>query len=271
MAAAHFGADPDRVIALPGSEIGLRLLPVLGLGRPIQAFSPSYGTHAEVADRQFGNGEMNGVELAGTVLLANPNNPNGVVHDPAYLLDLLHRRRARGGWLVVDEAFADCDPERSLIPLLGAGDQAVVFRSFGKFFGLAGVRLGFAVGPPSIVARLRSLLGDWPVSAQAIAWGSAAYGDTEWIAATRQRLRVAANALDAMLRRHGFDVRGDCPLFRLAEHEDAPAIFDRLARRGILVRPFEGQPRWLRFGLPRDADASARLDGALAEASTPDD
>jgi cobalamin biosynthetic protein CobC len=262
-AARHFGVDPSRVAAVPGSEIALRLLGAIGLPRPIVALHPSYGTHGEAADERIDVPLL--VEQArapGTILLANPNNPDGRVIDPAQLRRLAADRH---DWLVIDEAFADATPETSIFPHLDGTEPVLVLRSFGKFFGLAGVRLGFAIAPPAIIARWRALLGDWPVSAHAIAWGTAAYADDEWIARTRTALAEQAAAFDAVLARHGLAAQGACPLFRLVEHPDAPAIFERLAQVGILTRPFADRRDWLRFGVPGDAVALARLERALAD------
>ena len=263
-AARYVGADPARVAAVPGSEIALRLLPALGLSRPIVSIRPAYGTHTEVAAEQVAVAALDGVAgNAATILLANPNNPDGRVIDPARLRRIAVAQREAGGWLVVDEAFADAAPADSI---LGDPDDdlpVIVLRSFGKFFGLAGLRLGFVVAPPGVLRRLRALLGDWPVTAQAIAWGTAAYGDDRWIAATRQSLAERATRLDAVLGRHGLHAVGDSPLFRLVEHRDAAAIFERLARAGILTRPFRDRPDWLRLGLPDGEAAFDRLDRAL--------
>lgn len=139
----------------------------------------------------------------------------------------------------------------------------MVLRSFGKFFGLAGVRLGFVIAAPGVLAGLRDLLGDWPVSAHAITWGSAAYADRAWIAATRIALVKRAAALDAVLARHGLTARGACPLFRMVETPEAAPIFLRLAAAGILVRPFADAPERLRFGVPAAAADLERLDEAL--------
>ena len=126
------------------------------------------------------------------------------------------------------------------------------------------MRLGFLLGPREFVARMRGMLGEWPVSAAAIAFGNAAYQDRRWIDGAVAALEQQAAQLDDLLARHGLKVRGECPLFRLAEGEDGLALFDRLARRSILTRPFQENRRWLRLGLPANADALARLDWALA-------
>ena len=111
-------------------------------------------------------------------------------------------------------------------------------RSFGKFYGLAGLRLGFVVGDPALLARLRARHGDWPVSADAIAAGLRAYLDARWASRTRRRLTRNAMRLDELLGRAGCEVLGGTPLFRLARTADASQRFERLARRGVLVRPF---------------------------------
>ncbi|SFR76376.1 aminotransferase class I/II-fold pyridoxal phosphate-dependent enzyme [Sphingomonas jatrophae] len=263
-AAAHFGVAAERVAAVPGSEVALRLIRAIGLPGPVVCARPSYGTHVEVAARQAPAAALLADGgIAGTLLLANPNNPDGRVLEADDLLRRAHAQAAAGGWLAVDEAFADVSAGSSIGARIGADAPVVVFRSFGKFFGLAGVRLGFVIAPEPVLVRLRGLLGDWPVSAQAIAWGTAAYADAAWIGATRSWLAEQAAALDALLARHGLTARGECPLFRLIEHDDAGGLFARLAGAGILVRPFAAEPRWLRFGLPGDAAAMSRLDAAL--------
>lgn len=264
VAGAWFGAAGSGVAALPGSEIGLRLLRTLALPGPYRHVAPCYGSHRVALP---GSAPIGIEALAdeagrgGTILLANPNNPDGRVLAPADLLAAARALRARRGWLIVDEAFAEAVAGASVVPALAAGDPVLVLRSFGKFFGLAGVRLGFLVGREEMVAPIRNLLGSWPVSATALAVGRAAYADRGWAAGMQKDLSAMAAALDEILRRHGLGPRGECPLFRLVEN--APGLFDRLARQGILTRPFDDTPGWLRIGLPGDEAALARLDAAL--------
>lgn len=264
-AADFFGVAPELVVALPGTEIGLRLLGDLLPGPAWHAW-PSYRTHAEI----FGGSNAISAEALedvheGTVILANPNNPDGRIVAAEQLLGLLTRLRASKGWLVVDEAFADFDHRHSLARHVDHEVPLVVLRSFGKFFGLAGVRLGFLIGPARLTSRLRAMLGAWPLSAAALAIGTEAYNDGEWIATTRSELVNDAAALDSVLKTRGLTPIGNCPLFRLVEVDDAHAVFDRLARNAILTRPFDYDPRWLRIGLPPSPVALARLDRALAD------
>ncbi len=266
-AGAMFGTDGASVAAVPGSEIGLRMLDSIGLPAPCHVVTPGYGTHrAALTDARPIPFDRIGAaaRAGGTLLLANPNNPDGRVMAADAVIELGERVARRGGWLVVDEAFADAVPAASVVPVLRARDNILVIRSFGKFFGLAGLRLGFVVGPAPMVERIRRRSGSWPVSSLAIAIGVPAYRDRKWIDDTRSRLVRAAAALDRTLAAHGLSPDGRCPLFRLVDTPDAARLFERLARAGILTRPFDDAPGWLRFGLPPDPAALARLDQALA-------
>jgi len=277
VAARYFGVMPEHVCATPGSELGLRLLADAGAPAPFSCLWPAYRTHLEgLPGCQPGSPE----ELAqlarqpGTLLLANPNNPDGRLLGVDTLLKVARDKQRAGGWLVVDEAFIDAHAGGSLAPSLWniMTEQpdlpVVLLRSFGKFFGLPGLRLGFLIGPLGLVQRMRALLGSWPVNAAAISIGRAAYADEVWHATTRARLSEDCAVLDDLLTRHGLSPRGDCPLFRLVEAEEheggSAALFEHLARQGILTRPFSYDPRWLRIGLPATRAQRARLDAALA-------
>ena len=261
-AADHFGVAADHVCALPGTEIGLRLVGKL-LDGPVRHASPAYRTHGAMVPGAAPV-DLDHLDHADgqTLILANPNNPDGRIHGVAALRALLDRR-GPDGWLVVDEAFADGHPDISLAPFVADDRRLMLLRSFGKFFGLAGLRLGFLVAPRAIIARVRDRLGAWPVSAAAIAIGTAAYRDTAWIEAMRNQLQREAQALDALLLRCGHQPIGQSPLFRLIEMPHAMALLERLAGQAILTRPFEAQPQWLRIGLPADAMGLARLERAL--------
>ena len=262
IAAAHFGVDPALCLAVAGSEVGLRgLATVLGLfGRHDRL---AYGTYAQA----FASPPEGSDAEAPTVLvIGNPNNPDGRIRGRAVLLAALARQEMRSGWLIVDEAFADCLPEWSVADEVGEERRLIVTRSFGKFFGLAGVRLGFVLGPSAVLAQLRHLQGEWPICAAAIAYGTAAYADASWIAQTRCGLFAAVTRLDRLLLRHGLIPKGSCPLFRLIETDAARHLFTALAERRILTRPFADHSRLLRLGLPAGENALGRLAQALAEA-----
>ncbi len=262
-AAACFGIAAENVCAVPGTEIGMRIVGRV-IGSPARYVWPGYRTHGEMMTSADAIAFEDIGDADGTLILANPNNPDGRVLARDAMLDLIERR-PKSSWLLLDEAFADAYPSVSVVDRVNDTRGLVVFRSFGKFFGLAGLRLGFVLAPRPIIAATRGLLGAWPVSAAACAIGSAAYRDTSWIAAMQQLLASEAADLDAMLVRSGFLPIGRCPLFRLIETDEAPAVFERLARQAVLTRPFADNPCWLRIGLPGSAAALDRLEGALSD------
>jgi cobalamin biosynthesis protein CobC len=284
-AAVSFGiADPACVIATPGSDLALRLLGRVFAGRRVAVVRPGYSGHVLA----WGEADVtlisaDDIEVAArvhdVVLLANPNNPDGRVVERERLLAAAEELGARGGTLIVDEAFADVRPEQSVCGALSGG--VMVFRSFGKFFGLAGVRLGFvAMACPRMRRALRSALGDWPVSGLAVALGTAAYRDLVWQSTQRRRLQAAAECLDSMLIRAGLAIVGGTTLFRLARADaaagrgtaaserTADATFRHLAQHGILTRPFSSDASLLRFGLPADEAQWQRLAIALVSRSS---
>ena len=269
VAAQTYGAPSGaHVVAAPGTQILLPL--VAALVRPGRAavLAPSYGEFTRAATLAGHNvAEVDGLAAIGEaqlVLVANPNNPDGRLSTRNDLMALAGNLRAHGGLLVVDEAFMDVRPSgESLAADLSEGN-IVVLRSFGKFFGLAGVRLGFALAAPKIATRLSAMLGPWAVSGPALAIGAKALADAAWIRKTRIRLEGSAKKLDGTLIQSGLDIVGGTNLFRLVRTDAAGELFDHLGRAGILVRRFPEQPNWLRLGLPANAQAWRRLQIALA-------
>lgn len=267
-AAQVYGAPlPACVVAAPGTQSLLPLVAALKPAGQVAILGPTYAEHARTAvlagHRVIEAQELNQLGDADLAIVVNPNNPDGRLLATADLLALAEKLGKRAGILVVDEAFIDVEaPETSLAGGVLRGN-IVVLRSFGKFFGLAGVRLGFAIAAEDIAARLRASLGPWAVSGPAIAIGAIALADTAWIDATRLRLAQAAQRLDQLLAAAELEVVGGTALFRLAQ-TPAAALYQKLGRAGILVRRFAEHPTWLRFGLPGDEQAWQRLANALA-------
>jgi len=196
-------------------------------------------------------------------VVVNPNNPDGRIVEPEQLALTATALAMHGGLLVVDEAFMDVvAPAMSLVPTL-PHEGAVVMRSFGKAYGLAGLRLGFAVTSGTFGGKLRAALGPWAVSGPAIEIGRRALADRDWLAGSVSRLNEDAKRLDHLLTVAGFTTVGGTPLFRLAEREDAELWFQRLGQAGILTRPFPTRPSALRFGIPSNESGWARLEMAL--------
>ncbi len=253
-AAAFYGADgPQCLVAAPGSQALIQLLPRLVepgrtaiLGPTYGEFDPAFSAAGHRVDHIENIADAAGYDIA---VIVNPNNPDGRRIAPERLADLAATLNGKGGLLVIDEAFCDPEPAISTVPFV-ARSSCVVLRSFGKFFGLAGIRLGFAVTQPAFAARMRAALGPWPVSGPAAWIGEKALSDRQWVAETRMRLRQQAMQLDGLLEGAGFKVIGGTALFRLAATPDGETVFEALAGHGVYVRHFDAHPGILRFGLP---------------------
>ncbi len=265
IAAAAYGASgPAMVAVAPGTQAVISLLPLLCPARRVAVLSPTYGEHAacwassgaEVRQAP----DLDGLAGAEVAVACNPNNPDGRRWPAETLLAVARGVRL----LVIDEAFADLEADvGSCVPRLCEDARILVLRSFGKCYGLAGLRLGFAVSAPSLAARLRQALGPWPVSGAALAVAPPALLDEAWRRAVTERCQVGAKRLDGLLAHAGLHVLGGTLLFRLATTRDAEAWCERLGRAGILVRAFPQAPGWLRFGLPGDEAAWDRLDAVM--------
>ncbi|MEM7491525.1 MAG: aminotransferase class I/II-fold pyridoxal phosphate-dependent enzyme, partial [Pseudomonadota bacterium] len=230
----------------PGASALIARLPLLARPGPVHIPGPTYNEHAaafRAAGHTIGPGGP-------TAVVVHPNNPDGAL-----------RPRPDAPLAIIDESFCDVSPEVSHIDH-ATRPGTVILKSFGKFWGLGGLRLGFAIGTPETLAPLRDALGPWPVSGPALAIGTAALSDPTWAATTRTRLARDADRLDTCMAPHGRLV-GGTTLFRLYEVPDAAALRDRLARRRIWSRTFPYSTTWLRLGLP-PADGWDRLADALS-------
>jgi cobalamin biosynthetic protein CobC len=266
--AAHYYGAPsaDYVLPAPGTQILLPQVAMLRAPGRAAVLGPTYAEHlraATLAGHQA-NEVLNIDQLrsADLAVIVNPNNPDGRIVPKAELLDLARELRQRGGILVVDEAFADVTPDVSLAADLDCRN-IVLLRSFGKFFGLAGLRLGFALAAPQLALRLDALLGPWAVSGPAVFVGAQALSDVSWQSRMIAQLADAALRLDSMLAGVGLEIAGGTSLYRLTRSSNAQELYDRLGGAGILVRRFEEHATWLRWGLPQSEMEWERLDAAL--------
>jgi cobalamin biosynthetic protein CobC len=264
-AADRYGVrDLETIVAAPGTQALIQLLPRLVPKCRVAVVGPTYEEH-EVSWRRHGHdvttvGDLSETDGAEVVIVVNPDNPTGRLLTTDEL-------RARKAMLVVDEAFIDFLPASASL----AGDlpwNAIVLRSFGKAYGLAGLRLGFAIAEPGIAARLREELGPWAVSGSALTIGRAALADNAWLTAAAARLKRDGKRLDEMLIAAGFTLLGGTRLFRLARHDDAAGMVQQLGRHGIHVRTFFLEPDRLRFGLPGNDAAFDRLAAVLLDCRT---
>ncbi|NTI48857.1 threonine-phosphate decarboxylase [Agrobacterium rhizogenes] len=253
-------------LPVPGTQSVIQLLPRLAPVGSVAILSPTYGEYArafKLAGLLLNEvTEINDVtEGNDLVVVVNPNNPDGRLLPIERLRELHDRLQERGGILVVDEAFGDMEPEASLAPHASSMPNLIIFRSFGKFFGLAGLRLGFVIAEASILARFEDWLGPWAVSGPALSLAACLMdGDTT---AIRNRILDRRAALDAVLHRAKLNIAGGTGLFALVADERASDIYSYLCHHHILVRKFDYAPNWLRFGLAPDEEGDRRLAGVL--------
>jgi cobalamin biosynthetic protein CobC len=263
-------------VAVSGSQAAIQALPRLwasGRGRQsavarVGVPAPGYNEHAhgweqaghDVVPLAVGDFAA-AVDQLDVLVVCNPNNPTGERITPAELLEWHARLSARGGWLIVDEAFADSIPETS-VARHADREGLIVLRSLGKFFGLAGARVGFVFSVSPLLDALAAWLGPWAIAGPSRVVAQAALDDRVWQEETRRRLRSDSLRLAGLLARHDLPPAGGCDLFQWVRTAHALEIHEALARHCILTRWFDS-PASLRFGLPAAVEDWQRLDETL--------
>ena len=274
-AQAYYGAP--QMLPVAGTQAAIQALPRLRLPSRVVVAAPSYAEHAHHwaqhghTLRQAPYDALDAaVAECDVMVVVNPNNPTGATVPRERLLDWAAQLSARGGWLIVDEAFGDTGLQASAASpaapaaqdLGGMPEGLIVLRSVGKFFGLAGLRLGFVAAQPALLDALADLLGPWTVSGPAQQVALAALRDTAWQERTRARLRAGGQRLQSLLAAHGIHSSGSA-LFQWWPEARAEAFHEHMARHGIWVRLFTNAARGIRLGLPPDEAGWQRLEHAL--------
>lgn len=251
-AARGFWQVPDgaAVLAAPGASALIAQMPRLIQGTRVQITPPTYNEHG-AAFRAAG-WQVRDHGPADARVLVHPNNPDGRHFSPGAF---------HPGLTVIDESFCDVIPDHSLIAH-AARPGIVVLKSFGKFWGLAGLRLGFAIAAADTIARLADMLGPWPVSGPALLVGAQALGDADWAERTRARLSQNRKRMDAMLVGAGAETVGGTDLFGLYRVDCAEHWQTRLAHAQIWTRVFPYADDLIRLGLPPE-DRWTQLEDAL--------
>jgi len=257
-----------NLLPVAGSQAAIQALPRLRRNATVGIVSPAYAEHAAAWQREghklleISEGAIErALERLDVLLLVNPNNPTGRRIEPQRLLAWHARLAERGGWLVVDEAFIDCTPEHSLAAFSDR-PGLIVLRSFGKFFGMAGIRLGFVLAQPALLEQLAELLGPWTISGPSRVVASALLQDQAGQRQQCERLLADGERLATLLSAQGLTPTGGCALFQFCCMTQAAELHEFLAARGILTRLF-ATPQSLRFGLPPDEAGWQRLQQAL--------
>jgi cobalamin biosynthetic protein CobC len=271
--AARAYYEAPQVLPVAGSQAAIQALPPLRTPGRVGIITPGYAEHAR-AWRRAGH-EVVAVPVVGlgkaarqvdVLVVTHPNNPTGDCFAVETLLDWHDCLVARGSWLVVDEAFMDPTPADSLAAYC-ARPGLIVLRSLGKFFGLAGARVGFVLGEAALLRQLAEALGPWPLAGPSRSVASDALADIVWQSAMRRELPEASARLAQLLTAHGLVPTGGCNLFQWVVTREANAIHEALARQGVLTRLFPDPPS-LRFGLPGTEQGWMRLEAALAVPSS---
>ena len=267
-AARGYYVVPEHIglIAGNGTQPFIQILPLVLSHQKVAVVSPTYEEHAHCwknAGRNVLKAETLGsaVQEAEIVIIVNPNNPTAVTYQADELLNAAKQLEKKSGFLIVDEAFGDLMPELSMVPYIT--ENIIVLRSFGKFFGLAGLRLGFAICAQSLCEELLAKLGPWSVSGPALEIGALAFDDKYWIANTRAQVKQNGKDQVEVIQVCGFELIGSAGLFMEFEHVNATGIYEALQREHILVRSFPERPTRLRFGLCKNMEELERLAWAL--------
>ncbi|KQY22601.1 threonine-phosphate decarboxylase CobD [Rhizobium sp. Root483D2] len=269
-AARYYRSSGSLPLPVPGTQSVIQLLPrLVAPGRRIAIFAPTYGEYARAfASAGFAIDEISSADQLtpdhGLAVLVNPNNPTGRAFAPEDVVCMAQRMQAHGGLLLVDEAFGDTAPDLCVAGQTAAHGNLIVFRSFGKFFGLAGLRLGFVIAAEPVLSAFQEWLGPWAVSGPALVVAAKLMGgDTK---AVQSLILARSEGLAAVLRRAGLTIIGGTPLFTLVDHARAADLHAHLCQQRILTRKFAYAPSWLRIGLAPDAAGDTRLADALRSA-----
>lgn len=272
-AARAYGVpSTDMIAAVPGTQMLISLLPYLLTSRDVTIFGPTYSGHetswqyagAQVEIVTDAAAFQDATMKSGRVcILCNPNNPDGRLLAASEVSRLARQCEVSGSWLIVDEAFADFHDASVSRTLPQSG--LLVLRSFGKSYGLPGVRLGFLVADPVLAGAARALVGSWPVGTLALEAGIQAFSDGGWLERSRRQIQQDRKRLEQLFRRAGLEPLGSCLLFMLIRMAQAQDLWCFLCERGIVTRIFAERLTDLRVGLPRDEDEWSRLNAALLQ------
>lgn len=266
-AARHYYSIPDIMgtVAVPGTEAAIHQLPDLCPG-PIGIIEPTYSSHraAWAANdcTTYALDDLPSGVVETHLLVVNPNNPTGRLTPPEAVVATAETL-ASGRFLIVDEAFMDCQPEMSVVPYMRPELPIIVLKSFGKFFGLAGLRLGFVIGNSELLKRLSGRFGDWCISGPALKIGCAALNDSQWQVNMRTRLKTDMDRLEGLIS-HKDQMIGRTDLFLTCRHRDAVALHSFLAARKIWTRIFSYESSWVRYGLPKSEAEFGRFAESLS-------
>ncbi len=269
-AAKYYGADEQNINMASGMQPLMFAIASLRFQRNgasrVAILSPTYSEYEKIwlsAGHEVVNiGNIADMYKADIAIICNPNNPDARISSPEFLVELAKAMAQKNGWLIVDESFADLTPELSIVTHIKEQGNLIAMRSCGKFFGIAGLRVSFAIAPQEISDWLRAVIGSWPIETQVCKALPSMFSDVEWIEKNRYKLMSESLKWREILAQY-FKIIGYSSLFTLIETE-AAYWHKKLAENGILVRMFDYNKNWLRFGLPAEVNLK-RIENILNE------
>lgn len=271
IAAHYYGClSKDYVAIAPGTQILITLMPYLLSGKEVCILCPTYSEYllswqqAGIKVQKVFNLDtfMEFAHKPQSIgIICNPNNPDGRLLSKEQLNIIIRKWGAVGNYLIIDEAYMDFIDQGMASYI--ADTNLIILRSFGKSYGLAGLRLGFLLAQPKIIQKIQCMLGNWVVSGPALQIASQALQDKQWFIKTKRQLEQQQSRLGQIVRSVSLFTVGKTLLFRLVEYQKAQDLWKYLALRGIWVRSFDYNSMWLRFGLPHEEQGWQRLEQAL--------
>lgn len=274
-AAELFGISPDWIMCGNGSDEILTIVTraFVGEGQRLRLPYPSYILYKSLAQIQGARSEEisfapdwslsdNFAAPAGDLRLAflpNPNSPSGTLVSPERVLELAERLPCP---LLVDEAYVDF-ADRHCLNLVQSSDKILVSRSLSKSYALAGLRFGFVVAQPHIIAGLNKIKDSYNCDALSIAAATAAIDDQSWLADSRAKIIATRERLTRSMRDLGFEPVPSQANFVWCPHPHLAVkpLYEQLKAKGILVR-YMDYASWgdgLRISVGSDAQIDACL------------
>ena len=242
------------VRAVSGAQGGINILPFLLPNKTVSILSPTYNEYQNVFSNSLKKiinvKNLSELKKSQIAIICNPNNPDGKLYSNDNLLKISKSVE----YLIIDESFIDQYPRKSLSHKLDDQTNILILRSFGKFFGLAGIRLGFLISNKEIDKKIQFLIGNWPISNVAINVASKALIDHVWIMNTISFLKEGSYFLDCLASEINWKVVGGTNLYRLYETPNAHDAQNKLANFKIWSRRFSYSKKWIRLGIPRKKD-----------------
>lgn len=261
----------DSLLVTNGSQAIIKLLPALWREKNKQSttvYLPEQGyKEHELAWKIAGFSlckyqdklpKLTEIKDNSVLVVINPNNPTGQLHQCSELIKYQEKLKTSGGLFVIDEAFMDIvEPSQSMTSLINHSANTLVLRSFGKFFGLAGIRIGFLIADNAWLMQFNEQLGPWQVNGPAQFIAQKALTDNDWQKKQQQHLNLLASQLRTVLIKNIsnnlINKISGTDLFQTVyfkEGVDVESYSIALCKQGVYVRLTDDKQA-LRFGLAK--------------------